>query len=111
VGNPSRNGVAGRSVNLASSPSLLARQACVKMVSLSKGPFDALNFIIGVTLTILILAYEINNKRTLAQSVALGAVLGLCSLLYLGYLTERFVFHTPSNADDSKVTHPCFQTI
>jgi hypothetical protein len=78
--------------------------AAVLAVSLVKGPYYEGNFIVGVTLTVLILAYEISNQRTFAQTVALGAVLGLCSLLYLGYLTDRFVFHTSPDADDSNVS-------
>jgi hypothetical protein len=79
--------------------------AAVLAVSLSKGPFDALNFIVGVTLTILILAYEHKGSRDPLQSVALGAVLGLCSLLVLGFVIERWVFCTSLDAAESNVSH------
>lgn len=79
--------------------------AAVLAVSLSKGPFDALNFIIGITLTILILAYECRNLREWSQSIALGAVLGLCSLLFLGVIIERWVFHTSPKAEESSVSY------
>jgi hypothetical protein len=79
--------------------------AAVLTVALAKGPFDPVSFIIGVTLVALILAYELNNGRTLAQSIAFGAVLGLCSLLFLGFLVEWLVFHTPHDAPESKLSY------
>lgn len=49
------------------------------------GPYIPLNAIVGLTLLILLLTYELRRYRSRSQNLAFGSVCALCSLLVLGF--------------------------
>jgi hypothetical protein len=52
------------------------------------GPYDLFSFVIGITLLLVLWAYERNRSRDTLQSIALGAVAGFVSLMILGPVLE-----------------------
>ncbi len=62
-------------------------------VLLPKGPFDWMSATVGLTLLSLIVAYEMDRRRTRLQSLALATVAGLVMLLVLGLILELILGH------------------
>ena len=57
------------------------------------GPYSPIGSVIGLTVLVLILAYDVDPQRTRLQSVAFGAVCALVTVLVIGYVLE-YVFAT-----------------
>jgi multisubunit Na+/H+ antiporter MnhB subunit len=83
IGRPTATGQAVDSAALAA-----AALAGALSVFSAPGPYVPLNAIVGLTLLIIVLAYELRRDRTNFQNVAFGAVCGLCSLLVVGFVAE-----------------------
>ena len=49
------------------------------------GPFTPMNFVVGVTLLVILFTYELRRYRNNWQNLAFGAVSGLCALLIVGF--------------------------
>lgn len=57
------------------------------------GPYSPIGSVIGLTVLVLILAYDVDPQRTRLQSVAFGGVCALVTVLVIGYVLE-YVFAT-----------------
>jgi hypothetical protein len=62
--------------------------AAVLAIMLTKGPYDWLNVVEGVTLVLILFAYQSNRPRNLPQSMAFGAVVALVFLPIIGVALE-----------------------
>jgi hypothetical protein len=62
--------------------------AATLSILIAQGPFHPLNAAVGVTLTTLLLAYELKRCREGFQNLAFGMVCALCTLLVVGFLRE-----------------------
>lgn len=60
------------------------------------GPYGPVGMMIGATICVLILAYDVDPHRTLFQSLAFGGVCGLILLLTFGFPLEILASKTPT---------------
>ena len=70
-----------------------ATLAAVVTVYIPKGPFGWISGIVGLVLLLILVSYESERPRTQLQSLALGAVCGLSSLLIVGLVAELIISH------------------
>jgi hypothetical protein len=89
-----------------------AALAAVFAVFLQVGPYDALEFILGLTLSVILIAYQRNIKRDFWQSLAISMTFGFCILLIAAPLIEGFLSRFSdcqeiyAETEDSCVTTP-----
>jgi hypothetical protein len=57
-------------------------------VFMEPGPFDLLNAVVGLTLFLILLAYERKRQRDFLQSIALASAAGFTVILAVGTLLE-----------------------
>jgi uncharacterized BrkB/YihY/UPF0761 family membrane protein len=71
-------------------PAALAAAALAAAISTiaPSGPYGPASMVIGITILLLILAYDVDPHRSRAQSVAFSAVVALIALLSLGFPME-----------------------
>jgi ABC-type Mn2+/Zn2+ transport system permease subunit len=65
-----------------------AALAAVFAVFLQVGPYDALEFILGLTLSVILIAYQRKIRRDSWQSLAMSMTFGFCVLLIAAPLLE-----------------------
>jgi hypothetical protein len=61
------------------------------------GPYSSLSTVIGVTILFLIFAYDVDPDRSVGQSLAFGAVVGMVGALTLGFPLEWIFFDDPKH--------------
>jgi formate hydrogenlyase subunit 3/multisubunit Na+/H+ antiporter MnhD subunit len=84
-----------------------ATMAAVLTVVIPKGPFDSFSIPIGVSLAVLVCAFELHRRRTAAKSLAFATALSFPLLLIVGPFVEAarqgwtlsFFFHGGNEAD------------
>lgn len=79
-------------------PAALAAASLASAVSTlaQSGPYTLVTSVLGITILLLVLAYDIDPHRNWFQSVAYSCVSGLTTLLAVGYLLELiFVWWAP----------------
>ena len=79
-------------------PAALAAASLAAAVSViaPPGPYGPPSFAIGATILLLITSYDIDPHRSATQSLAYAAVIGLVSMLMLGFPLEC-LFASPEN--------------
>ena len=65
-----------------------ATLSAVLSITLQDGAYTPLSFVVGITVGILIFAYDVDPYRTKMQSLAFAGVIGLISSLSIGFLIE-----------------------
>ena len=83
---------------------------------LISGPFDALSAMVAVTLTLVIIGYVWNHRRSTMQSLAVAALLGIVAIPIAGFALELLFAHDPwsllvdndpLNCRDGTAWRPC----
>jgi hypothetical protein len=76
-------------------PAALAGAALAATITLfvAPGPFVPLTAIIGTTLLLILLSYELRRPRTFFQCYAFGSVCAFCGLLAVGFGIEGWRVH------------------
>lgn len=71
-------------------PAALAAASLAAAVSTlaQTGPFTTLSVVFGITITLIIFAYDVDADRTFSQSIAFGCAAGLPIALGLGYVFQ-----------------------
>jgi hypothetical protein len=77
--------------------------AAVLSVTGQEGPYVITNLITGITLIVILLAFEIKRTRSFLKSIAMGMVIGLISWLIFGFILETIL--PPSKLDLSSVSN------
>jgi hypothetical protein len=62
---------------------------------LISGPFDVLGAMVAVTLTLVIVGYVWQHKRSTIQSLAVAALLGIIAIPIAGFALELLFAHDP----------------
>lgn len=60
-------------------------------VFIEPGPYNWLNGVTGITVLLIVVAYEIHRRRTRMQSLALAAVCAFVGLLVVGLGRELYI--------------------
>jgi len=71
-----------------------AMAVAVSMFLIS-GPFDALGAMVAVTLTLVIIGYVWQHRRSTVQSLAVAALLGIVAIPITGFALELLFAHDP----------------
>jgi hypothetical protein len=62
-------------------------------IFLAPGPFDPMGVVVAMTLGLVIFGYIWKHERTLTQSAAVAALLGLMAIPIVGFFAELFYAH------------------
>jgi hypothetical protein len=86
-------------------PAALAAASLASAISTiaQPGPYTLVSLMVGATILILVLAYDVEPKRSSFQSLAYSAVVSLTAVLAIGYPLELFYSTLSGNQSESAV--------